>query len=115
MLHSLPNELLVNIFKYLPENDLINVSEASENLFEVATLPSLWRRVEICEDKDAQKVNKILNFIKTNAFKLKRLKISMKQFTGIDKRLFIEVAKKTTALSVTITGKITGENHHTPE
>ena len=83
---------MVNIFKYLEKDDLINVSEASENLFEVATLPSLWKRVVICEDKDAQKVNKILNFIKTNAFKLKRLKISIKQFTGIDKRLFIEVA-----------------------
>ena len=114
MLNSLPNELLVNIFKYLSVDDLIKVSEVSENLFEVATLPSLWKRVVICEDKDAKKVNNILNFIKTNAFKLKRLKISMKQFTGINKRLFIEVAKKTTSLSVTITGKITGENHHTP-
>ena len=77
MLNSLPNELLVNICKYLPKKDLINVSEVSENLFEVATLPCLWKRVVICEDKDAQKVNKILNFIKTNVFKLKRLKISI--------------------------------------
>ena len=110
MLNSLPNELLVNIFKYLRADDLINISEVSENLFEVATIPSLWKRVEICEDKDAQKVNNILNFIKTNVFKLRRLKISVKQFTGINQRLFIEVAKKTSALSV----KIIGENHHTP-
>ena len=59
---------------------------------------------------DAKNVNNILNFIKTNVFKLRRLKISVKQFTGIDQHLFIEVAKKTSALSV----KIIGENHHTP-
>jgi hypothetical protein len=42
---SLPNEVLVQIFSYLRENDLINISKACRRFNQIGSLDSLWKNL----------------------------------------------------------------------
>ena len=42
---SLPNEVLVQIFSYLRENDLINISKVCRRFNQIGGLDSLWKNL----------------------------------------------------------------------
>ena len=42
---GLPNEVLVQIFSYLRENDLINISKACRRFNQIGNLDSLWKNL----------------------------------------------------------------------
>ena len=47
MIEELPSEVVIEILKNLPTNDLLSISLVSKRFFELSTDPLLWRNFEI--------------------------------------------------------------------
>ena len=47
MIQHLPAEIITEVLKKLPTNDLLSVSRVSKRFFELSTVPSLWKNFEI--------------------------------------------------------------------
>ena len=57
---SLPNELVLQILRYVSFKDLCSVAEVSRDFYSLATDPLLWRYFEIFHRKAPEKLNTIL-------------------------------------------------------
>ena len=47
MIEYLPEEIITEVLKKLPTNDLLSVSRVSKRFFELSTDPSLWKNFKI--------------------------------------------------------------------
>ena len=80
MLNNLPDEVLLQIFSNLKNQDLINVSEVSKRIFSVASDPTLWRDFNFRESFSTEKKMNLLRLPKFR--KLKSFEITNTDING---------------------------------